>query len=280
MYYKEFLRVRKIFTGFAICLVALFVLILVFSGHVSGSLSESQGAPRGAVVATAAQTDAGHLPSVGVQVEGGSDKAPIEILFAIAGFAAAIFGMVIGCALASENAGHLEVAWTRPASRVGYALRVTLVDAIGIITMFAFVLALSAALITIKGWWPDIHTDAASVPLAARLFAFPFAWYGLVAALTASLRGGAGLVAGLSWPVASIAIVLEKLHPQSILGKILTVVNAINPLLYVSFSDTESTASSAIRALVSGQVAAVAALACIAVFGVAVSLIQWRRLEA
>lgn len=281
MYYKEYLRVRRVFIGFGIALFSIAVLVVLLTGHVRGSLSMAHPDATNAMVAAAASTDANHAPTVGVQINGDSDKAPVEVLFAIAGFIAAIFATVVGCALASDNCGHLEVAWTRPASRAAYALQTAFVDWVGILTMFAFVLLLCGIIVAIEGWWPHLHIEPASMAIATRMFVFPFAWYGLVAALTASMRGGAGLVCGLSWPVASVAIVLEKLqHPHSIFAGILAVINTINPLLYTSFNDTESSAGSAVHALVGGQTVAVAALACIAVGGVAVSLLQWRRLEA
>jgi hypothetical protein len=281
MYYKEFLRVRRIFIGFAIALVSISVLVVAFAGHVHGSVSQAQPPAGHAVVAAAAATDANSEPNVGVQIQGDSAKAPLEVLFGIAGFIAAIFSMVIGCALSCENNGHLEIAWTRPASRIAYAMRTVLVDWISILAVFALVLGLSAAVVSIEGWWPHLHAEPSTVAISARLFAFPYAWYGLVSALTASMRGGAGLVSGLSWPVASVSIILQKLlQDHSIFGKVFAVINVVNPLLYTSFSDTESAAGSAINALVSGQGAAIAALACIALGGVAISLLQWRRLEA
>lgn len=279
MYYREFLRVRRVFIGFAIGLATITVLILLLNGHVSGSVSQGPATPGHAVVAAAAATD--NSPNVGVQIEGDGNKAPIEVLFGIAGFIAAIFGMVLGCALAGENNGHLEIAWTRPTSRTAYALRTAFVDWMGILAMFALVLGLCALIITLEHWWPHLHADASTGAIGARLFAFPFAWYGLVSALTASMRGGAGLVAGLSWPVASVSIILEKvLQHHSVFAGVLTVINYVNPLIYTSFSDTESSAGSSVVAAVNNEIVAVVALACIAVGGIAASILQWRRLEA
>jgi hypothetical protein len=279
MYYKEFLRVRRCFIGFAVGIVAIAFLITIFSGHVSGSLSQAPGASH-AVVAAAGASDTNHLPQVGVEVQGDSDKLPIEILFAIAGFIAAIFGMVLGCVFAAENSGHLEIAWTRPASRIAYGLGMVLVDWVGMLAMFAFVCAIGASLITVHSWWSHVTTDSATAAIGARMLAFPFAWFGLVAALTASLRGGSGLVAGLSWPVASVSVALEKFHAHSFLTTVLTVINYVNPLIYVSFTDTESRSASSVQALVSGQIAGLGGLLLIALAGVAVALVQWRRLEA
>lgn len=279
MYYKEFLRVRRFFIGFAIGIVAIALLIAIFSGHVSGSVSQAPAASH-AVVAMAGASDANHEPQVGVEVQGDSDKLPVEVLLAIAGFIAAIFGMVLGCVFASENNGHLEIAWTRPASRLAYGLRSILVDWIGMLAMFAFVCAVGALLITSHSWWSHVTTDAETVAIGARMLAFPFAWFGLVAALTASLRGAAGLVAGLSWPVASVLVALEKLHAHSVLTALVTMINYVNPLIYVSFTDTESRTASTVHTLVSGQVAGLSGLLVIALAGVAVALVQWRRLEA
>jgi hypothetical protein len=281
MYYREFLRVRRVFIGFAIGLACITILVLLLTGHVSGSLSDAPPAPGHAVVAAAAATDNGHGPAVGMQIQGDSGKAPLEVLFGLAGFIAAIFAMVLGCALSGENNGHLEIAWTRPTSRTSYAVRTAFVDWIGILAMYALVLALSALIISVERWWPNLPADGATTAIAARLFVFPFAWYGLVSALTASMRGGAGLVAGLSWPVASVSIVLEKLlHNHSILAGVLSIINYVNPLLYTSFSDTESSSGSTVLTAVSSEAFAIVALACIAVGGIAAAVLQWRRLEA
>src|SRR5579864_5254385 len=74
----------------------------------------------------------------------GADRIPLSLLFAIAGVIATIFAGAFGSSLAAENHGHLDVAWTKPASRNRYALVTVAVDLSA--TMVAFALCLVAAL--------------------------------------------------------------------------------------------------------------------------------------
>jgi hypothetical protein len=292
MYYQEFLRVRQIFIGFAIALLLISALVLIFSGDAKRSASGSTAEPVRVEVAGASASVIGagtHRPAnhggqlVGVAVEGSNDNIPVGVLlFVLSGFVSAVFALAVGCALAAENTGHLEVAWTRPTTRVGYALRVAAVDCAGILGIFALTMFLAAAVISIKGWWPQhVHADSHTAVVAERFFLFPFSWYGLVSALTASMRGaGAGLVAGLSWPVASITIALEKIHAHGLVSILLAIINSINPFLYASFGENALPGSSTINALVGAQSVAIGALALIAVCGVGIAVLQWRRLEA
>ena len=250
MFYMEFLCVRKTLYWLAALLAAAVAIV-------SWALA-SHG-----------------LPSHALGV------VPLAALMAGATFVSSIIAMIFGCALARQNDGHLPLVWTRPVSRERFAFSITLVHLAGIAA--AFVLSLAAALsvfalfgaldaITLKG---DAPVDASTV---GRMLLFPLAWYGLVMAITASMRGGAGFMAFGAYIVGSVLVGLDASHLFSgISGIVINVIDHVNPLYYFSghFDDSGRNQS-----LVSNVDVAIAGLAAIAVAGYAAALAQWRRLEA
>jgi hypothetical protein len=278
MSYKEILRVRSLFIKFAITIVSLILLIVLLSGHAHVSVGPS--VTEHTHIASAAAGDTTNIYGPGIQVTGVNHGAPYEVLFGIAGFVSAIFALILGAFLATENSGHLEIAWTRPASRVGYALRGIAVDCIGILAAFLFTLVIIAAFVTLEGWWPYLHADKALAVTAVRYVMYPFAWYGLILAVTASLRGGYGIVIGLTWVVASVLAALVTLHLPPAIHATVTFINYVNPMEYGSWSD--STSAQAVMHLLGQRYAliGIAGLVGIAVVGTGASLWQWRGLEA
>jgi hypothetical protein len=114
--------------------------------------------------------------------------------------------------------------------------------------------------------------------VALHMFIFPVAWYGLVMAITASTRGGAGFMAFGAWIVGSLLVGLDQsqiLHGAS--AFIVNAIDHINPLYYFSthFDDAGHNVS-----MVKNAYLATLGLAAIAVAGYAAALAQWRRLEA
>jgi hypothetical protein len=206
---------------------------------------------------------------------------PVEALLAGATFVSAIIAMIFACALARQNDGHLPLVWTRPVSRQQYVFTVTLVHLAGIAA--AFVMSLAAALsvfaifgalsaLTMVGGAP------ADAPTMGRMFLFPLAWYGLVMAITASTRGGAGFMAFGAWIVGSVLVGFDSSHLfGGAAGIVINVIDHINPLYYFSghFDDSGRNQS-----MVSNVDVAMVGLAAIAVAGYAAAIAQWRRLEA
>jgi hypothetical protein len=277
MSYKEILRVRSLFIKFAITIVSLILLIVLLSGHAHVSVGPSLTAHT--QIASAAAGDTTNIYGPGVEITGAKHGAPYEVLFGIAGFVSAIFALILGTFLAGEN-NHLEIAWTRPASRVGYALRGIAVDCVGILAAFLFTLVIIATFVTLEAWWPNLHADRALAVTAIRYVMYPFAWYGLILAVTASLRGGAGIVVGLTWVAAAVLAALLTIPLPPAIHATLTFIDYLNPMLYGSWSDS-TPAQAAMHLL--GQthpLIAIAALVGIAVVGTGASLWQWRRLEA
>jgi hypothetical protein len=206
---------------------------------------------------------------------------PVAALMAGATFVSSIIAMIFACALARQNDGHLPLVWTRPVSREQYIFTITLVHLAGIAA--AFVMSLAAALsvyamfgalsaLTLGG---DVPVEAGTM---GRMFLFPLAWYGLVMAITASTRGGAGFMAFGAWIVGSVLVGFDASHLfGGVSGIVINVIDHINPLYYFSghFDDSGRNQS-----MVSNVDVAIAGLAAIAVAGYAAALAQWRRLEA
>lgn len=251
MYYMEFLCVRKTLYWLAGLLAAAMAIVSW-------------------VIASTARGIPHHFGIV-----------PVAALMAGATFVSAIIAMIFACVLARQNDGHLPLVWTRPVSREKYVFTVTLVHLAGIAV--AFVMPLGAALgvyamfgalgsLTMGG---DVPVDAGIV---GRMLLFPLAWYGLVMAITASTRGGAGFMAFGAWIVGSVLVALDSSHLfGGVSGIIVNVIDHINPLFYFSghFDDSGRNQS-----MVSNVDIAMVGLAAIAVAGYAAALAQWRRLEA
>jgi hypothetical protein len=291
MFYKEFLRIRNIFAGFAIAMVLLALFIFAMAGHAHVKVSADPGnadshghaALHAVALHEAApheQNSGGSTTVIGPNVDVSSNdfsRAPASILLALAGFVAAIFATVLGTCLAAENCGHLEIAWTRPASRTAYAAGLMLVDGAGILAMFAFTLLVSIALVYASGWQHSLDMDPNAGTVLARFLLYPFAWFGLIAALTASVRGRAGGIAGFSWLGGGLLIVLLTIDLPPSIHAVVQALNYLNPMLYGSFS---SGAEAARHVMQTGSLFAVGGLAGITILGIIAALAQWRRLEA
>ncbi len=276
MYYKEFLRVRRLFVGFAITIVAIMLFILLLSGHSHVNVSSMAPSHHAGMVAEAGANDRTNIRGPGIEVSDAGHGFPFAVLFAIAAVAAAIFATILGCFLATENNGHLEIAWTRPASRTQYALAAVVADVIGILAAFAFVVLVEAVLFSLKGWWHFAYMDPSFYPTLGRFLLYPLAWYGLVAGITASMRGG-GLAAGLAWPAASILIVLSSLNLPPAIHTILGLLDYLNPMMYGTYAAGNEAAR---HVMMMSPADATLGLVGITVLGLCAALVQWRRLEA
>lgn len=207
----------------------------------------------------------------------GADDIPWVALLVPAGMIAAILATVLGSTLAVENS-HLEVAWTTPRSRTQYATALMIVDAIGIVIAqliaFAFIIVPIATLAKVSKLigGPD---DALNV---VRFILFPLAWYGLIVAFSATMRGKAGIVQGLIWPIA-LGLALASAAPfPAVWHRIFAAINLINPMSYITFDEhgTQIMTGSALT----NVTAAVAILALMVVVSWFAATFQWRRLQA
>lgn len=264
MRYAETLRVVNCLKWLAIALAALYVFVVAVSGA-NGIL--------------------GHIPSA----KNSDFEIPIPALFALAAFVACILGSRFGRTLSEENEDHLPVIWTLPSSRVRTALTILGVDALGILATMVIYLIVSAAFIVTFGVTKFVVAPSDTPIQLVRYLAEPFAFYAVVMALTASTgRGGRGLV-GWTW-VGAIFLGVLAASPfiPNPWHAIFNVINFINPLAYGSYHMTSGSmtvnvnGSSSALTYVGALTPAMDAIALIIIFaaGLALALVQWRRLEA
>jgi hypothetical protein len=256
MYYKEWLTVRRLLTVLAIGLIGLVGLVAFFSAIFS------------------AGTAAGHTHAAASAGMTGF----IDFFGTTALFAGGLMATILGTALSKENDGHLEIAWTKPYSRTQYATAVMLVDAAGI--AIAVLLGLGAhALIHVILRQPVSLTGGPNMFGDIMRFAlFPFAWYAVIVALSARLRGTCSRVQALVWPVALILLGLQEIPLGPVWHAFMGAVNLVNPLTYVQYHGPGLTiiGGSGMTSALTADVA----LAALTVGGWALATSQWRRLEA
>jgi hypothetical protein len=193
-----------------------------------------------------------------------------------------IISTLLGCALAKENEGHLELAWTKPVSREGYALGAMFVDvgAIVLTTAAAAVVYAAALLLFFR---PSFSIESHTWSQIALAFLEPVAWYALLTAFSASIKRGMGMVVGFGWFAAmvipSVAAALVR-APQGIAQAFFTVFHGlsyIDPLAYTMQASGHGVRSAALLPNFGG---AAAAEALLAIGYLVFAVLQWRRIEA
>jgi hypothetical protein len=217
---------------------------------------------------------------VNVSVDDSAPSSPttfVELLGAASLLVGGIMATVLGNSLARENDGHLEVAWTKPVSRTTYATAVMLVDGVGLLLSVVLgFFALVLILIDVRS--PIIFSvPPSSLMDIARFMLFPLAWYALIVALSARLRGG-GVVQGLVWPIwlGLTAIAVAPLPP--VWHALATIISLLNPLTYLQYHQNDfslMTSTIMAPALLSDI-----ALAVFVIGGWMLATAQWRRMEA
>jgi hypothetical protein len=244
MYYKEYLRARGAFITTTIVLAALLVFSLVGMAFVP------------------------HETYVGTPLW--------PAALAVASLVGAILATCLGCTLSQEN-DHLELAATKPTSRVRYATTVMAIDMAAILlsVLVAFVFIVIHYAIGHGIYHFNAGPDA--VGNMFRFLLFPLAWYALIAAFSAGLRSKAGIVQGLIWPVAIVLVALREAPFQPIWHNLFVAINSVNPLILVSYHDRGDVVI--VGTTLNVTIAAVT-LAALVVVGWFAATVQWRRVEA
>jgi hypothetical protein len=178
------------------------------------------------------------------------------------------FATVLGLNLASENDGHLEVAWTKPVSREGYALGVFAVDIGAMVVCLLFTILCLVVVYDVMAGYPAVEVGSAPALLRHLAYCgFPLCVYAWIVALTASIKRNRGAVAGAFWPVMAVLGTIATL-PIPMFRGVAGLIALVDPL--VIYTNTSAQPGS-ITTYLWGWLVAVALLA--------VALVQWRRLE-
>jgi hypothetical protein len=291
MYFKEILRVRNALLWYTAILlgIAAFVMIVAVStppdkvtydSHGNKIVTDSEGnkvvTDQSGGTRVISDRSGKKVMTITTKPEN-VDNVPWVGVLGGAGLIAAILATVLGSTLATEN-DHLEVAWTRPRSRTRYATALMAVDAVGIVIaqLITFAVAITAFMLFVKvSRLINGSDDALNV---LRFLLFPLAWYGLIVAFSAGMRGKAGLVQGLIWPIALTLAILTAVPLPEIWHRIFATVNLLNPMGYIAFREHN-------MQLVAGQgysnvALAVTALAIMVLASWFAATYQWRRLQA
>jgi hypothetical protein len=202
------------------------------------------------------------------------------IFLAFACVAALIFGTIFGASFSCEGP-HLEYAVLKPVTRTRYALGIIGYDVLGM--ALAGVMTIVAAVICQTMYeWPHFDFSKVADPVTLLLVALPLAWYAALNAATTSLRRGAGAVIGFAWPVGLVLGALARIDlPDSPVGNafhaIFWAVSRVIPITYLdlSFSDNGSVNNTGLP--INVRIAILAGLMLI--YG-ALTIVQWRRVEA
>jgi hypothetical protein len=230
MIYFDYLRARKGLTIFASILGA-FVLILIVS------LPFSHVAPHDVSIGVSSQALAAHSYSGFARLHelGQTVSFPFRMFCLVAVVMAVLFAT--GCATSVSRANsHLHFTFTKPISRERLTLMTIAVDALSIVLAFCVALVLLLVPFAVLGLLDRIVFD----PYAGYVVFFglgvAFMWYGLLQAVTTRMRGGAGVVLGLSWAVFISLASLNKLDarfvPEAIVA-LIHALNVINPFTYL-----------------------------------------------
>ncbi|HET9394253.1 MAG TPA: hypothetical protein VFO29_12125 [Candidatus Rubrimentiphilum sp.] len=211
---------------------------------------------------------------------------PVSILFAIAEGFALITATMLGGALAKENDGHLEIAWTKPVAREKLALASIGVDmATILVSQLATVLLI--VLVCAMFIMPTFSTDALTLPAVLLTLLGPLAWYACLTAFSASLKRGLGMVVGLGW-LAAIAIPgIEQATAFSTndvglaIHGVFKALTYIDPIQYVHISFHASAGGPGMRSMPADPLGmSVVLLLVLTAAYVAAAVLQWRRVEA
>ena len=166
-------------------------------------------------------------------------SVPMLYYMALADVVALIVATILAAPLAREIDGHLEIALTKPCSRVRYALGAIGADAAGIIAaslltaiaFYIFQLLFESASLDFSG----VNTRAIAMGVA-----MPIAWYAMLCAATTWFKRGYVAVLGFAWPAALVIGLLTLIPPGNVVAlfvhDVAWVISRLDPLTYVSMA--------------------------------------------
>jgi hypothetical protein len=201
----------------------------------------------------------------------------------IAALVTAIVVSIFGISLSTENCGHLEIAWTKPMSRTARALGMFAIDLAALVIIFGMTFAAAyVAASFLGGHLVRVTFDQQTFAKLGRFVIFPVAWFGMLQGLTSGIRGKqAGWVVGMSWPIAEGLSLLGVVSFAAPLHSAIGVLNFANPIAYYPFWTIDEGVHHGVRPFFGfGLTTDLLALAAIAIVGMVVATLTWRRLEA
>jgi hypothetical protein len=206
---------------------------------------------------------------------------PFLYYMAIADVVALIVATMLGAPFARENDGHLEVALTKPISRVRLAVGTMGVDIIGIVASSPMTVV---ALLICQSMFelPRFTLNGVNMQSVIMGVIFPVTWYAMLCAATSSLKRGFGVVLGLSWPVAILVTVFAVISwGNSFVGQavhsIFWIVSRIDPLTYLVFPGGNDIS---VARPMPNFIPRASILLTLFVIYAAAAIVQWRRVEA
>jgi hypothetical protein len=163
---------------------------------------------------------------------------PMLYYMGMADIVALIIATMLAAPFAREIDGHLEIALTKPASRLRYALGAMGADIAAIVAASLLtVLALYVCQVLFES--PRLDFSGVNSRAIVMGIASPLAWYALCCAATTWISRGFVAVLAFAWPVAIVVGALTLIQPTSVVGlfvhDIAWVLSRLNPLSYIAF---------------------------------------------
>ncbi|MBV8490932.1 MAG: hypothetical protein JO199_10430 [Candidatus Eremiobacteraeota bacterium] len=198
-----------------------------------------------------------------------------------AGAVAMIIATLLGAPFARENDGHLEIALSKPISRVKLGIEILLVDSVGILATWVMTMIfLFAAHAVIES--PQHSFGPYDLVIGLISIAAAFAWYAMICAATASMKRAYGAIQGIAWPVCGIvAIAANSNFGNSGLAQLVrAVATPFSWLVPFNWMRYPIGADAAHPAIDPNPYTMLTILLLLALVYAAIAVYQWRRVEA
>jgi ABC-type transport system involved in multi-copper enzyme maturation permease subunit len=231
MYYFDVLRSLrglKVYSIVLACTVVLELISLAYSHSSHGDMTIGVSGE-----ALRAHTNDGYamLHELGQHI-----TIPFALLCSVAAVIAGIYAFSASSSLSRYN-GNLHFVFTKPISRERAALTTFGIDALAILAAYAIAIAFVLIPLAAVGLLDRLSFDAHAPANVALGLGAGLMWYALLQAATAAVRGGSGLVIGLSWPFFVVLHALSNLTSEMVPAFIVSViyaVNRVNPFTYLA----------------------------------------------
>jgi hypothetical protein len=292
MSFVELLRNRMSFAIFGSILILVTLLITIpiaWSIHGSGdsavkithraeTSAAAKPSPGGVHVSVAIAGNTTHESDT-FQLPNGDFRIPLGIILGLAGLIAIIYATVICTSLNKENCNG-GFAFTKPISRERLALTYFAVDGVAILAAFALQVLVGLVVLACLGLAGKVYVDDSVGWIVLITLGVALMWYGLIQALTSSLRIGGGMFIGIAWGTFSVLATLQTVPHLGTIHDVVTVLNFLNPLAYFSSfttSDDARVTSSNLLGL-DGSTRIILPWT-IGIAGCALAILGWKRVE-